>query len=188
MTLYDDVVVHVVLAGWGVSEGFRVDGCAEVFLTEHAARLHCCTHNVCGCGMFKLSSRNLCDYCEEQIATAKYENLEKKPYYGGALYCESYDKLFKNQTSLQKWVDEEWDRYLDIRLVLCEGNKPGELDMEAVFEDILEDNEYASDLLSGEATLLFAKLNEVLRNHAPISWTPTEFAVDMETLDIEWVK
>lgn len=184
MILYDDVVVLENIA----FERFYVEGCDRDFASERVARWYCCTHTTCGCGMLKPKRQIRCDDCAEQLATAKYENLEKKPYYGGALYCESYDKLFKNQTSLQKWVDEEWDRYLDIRLVLCEGNKPGELDMEAVFEDILEDNEYASDLLSGEATLLFAKLNEVLRNHAPISWTPTEFAVDMETLDIEWVK
>lgn len=145
------------------------------FPDEHTARWSGCTHVQCGCGQWHKKSWTLCDSCRAKKARERYLALPAKEYDGSYVALYDDDTYFWNEEEILDYCEENEVKKEDLELVFCEPNKLQEIDYDQ-WNDILP---YDSDggEFSQELHDAVKKLNEVIRNHKPVSWMPGKVRV-----------
>jgi hypothetical protein len=149
----------------------------NLYNNEQAARYDGCTHRACDqCGKPTVKRYTICDKCREIKDSERYAALPKKQYDGSPVYSLITENcLFDNDAIMDDCVDSGLD-IDELRLVFCEPNYPREIDPNDYFcDDLPEDGE-----IDGELLAAFDKLNEVIRTHKPLSWSPGKIAVRFE--------
>lgn len=108
----------------------------------------------------------------------KYLKLEFKEWDRETpVYSERFDKYFFTIDELSDFCydDEITDdeNGTELQLVLCKPQYLHELDLNNIFCDILPEDQYIDDVGSKDLIEAINKLNEEIRHHAPVSWTPS---------------
>ncbi|WP_018694221.1 hypothetical protein [Algicola sagamiensis] len=151
---------------------------------EHGARM--ITSNIRPCKIDECSNDVsdwiYCDQCEEQKAIQKYLNAEKRDVYpNDVIYSEKTDHFFYPE-QFSELTSENRETLESLRLYICKPCFPGEIDIDEHLTDVLAEDSYADEVLSNECMDLVEKLNAALRKNKPISYFPSNIAVNLDPL------
>lgn len=146
---------------------------------EKYARLQGATHKKCECGeLVKANYYGKCSSCREQRDIEKYNAMPNKDWDGETpLYSDAHDEYFFDEDELECFIDEEEDRTIEnLRLIICKPNYFNTID-ESYFDDDLPEN---CEDLPPELTEAIEEFNNVIRGLKPASWSPGEYAANVE--------
>lgn len=142
---------------------------------EHMARWCGCTHTACKeCSAPVEKSYVKCKACRQKAEIAKYEAMERREWNGSdMLYSDAHDRYFQDIDDLTDFLHDEPFTVEDLRLIICEPNKPRLIDPYDHMCDQMpeDDGDIPDDVLAA-----FEALNAVLAKAGPLSWSPGEFA------------
>jgi hypothetical protein len=149
---------------------------------ERMARWCGCTHVHCkDCGTVISRGYTLCDPCVIRRDIEKYNGLEKIDWDGETpLYSHASDKYFFDAQELHDYLEEEDDRTPeDMRLVLCTPNRLRQIDEDYFVDELPEDGELPAEIAGA-----LEVLNKAIREHEPVSWSPSDKAIRTESLGV----
>lgn len=146
------------IEGWVNSEG-RFWG-----KDEHMARWSGCTHKACACGKQMSKHYTKCEGCRNRANMERYNALPEKEYDGEYLYSHVADKYFFSEDELLEYCEDEEVKPEDLRLVFCEPNYLGTLELNC--------DEFPEDAVSKEVLSKLDELNRLIQAHKPISYSP----------------
>lgn len=168
------------VTGWVSSDGrfFGKD--------EHMARYVGSTHRLCECGTEIQISYLRCDDCQDKIRDSKYAAMPHQEWDGIQAVCLNRDdKYFFSADEVEEYLselEEESDAdsipfnreeaIAGLDLVLCEPNYLRQLDFEG--DDFPED-QTEEDVCTKELLAKLHELNELVRSHPPISYSPGKY-------------
>jgi len=171
----------VTVEAWMSSKG-------NYFLSEDSARQDGATHTLCKCGqMFKRDYYTACVICRDEAWNKKnIEQYNKKEFKEWdektPLYSYAHDEYFYSIDDIECFLeDNELGPTPDLRLVICEGVKPGSVDAD-YFEQALPENYDFDDVASKAVKNALNALNEALAQEKPWSWEPGKYRT---TINIE---
>lgn len=148
---------------------------------EDAARWDGCTHVKCsGCGGPSQKSWTLCEPCREKKAVEAYKALPSAPWTKDVkmVYSDSLSKYYSGIEDVEEDV-EEGSSLEPLRLLLCTGVRPRHVDIEALCEDRLPDDDNYYEL---PIALLDAcdALNKVIDSMDPTAYVPTKVRLALD--------
>lgn len=147
-----------------------VDG--RYYSDEDAARRNNATYDQCECGNEKRIGWGKCDSCQHKALQARYKKMPFREWDGNDPIClvdADEDEYFFTQEDLLDWCEDNKTKPECLMLVFAEPNKLREVGFEC-WEDILPaDGEPA---FSKELLSKLDELNKIIREHAPISYSP----------------
>jgi hypothetical protein len=149
---------------------------------ERMARWCGCTHVHCkDCGAVISKGYTICDPCVIKRDIDKYKSLEKIDWDGETpLYSHEADVYFFDAQELHDYLAEEEDRTPEcLRLVLCTPNRLRKIDEDYFSDDLPEDGELPAEIAGA-----LEVLNKAIREHEPVSWSPSDKAIRTESLGI----
>ena len=151
----------------------------EKKVAEEMARWSGCTHIVCpDCGKACQKSYIRCSDCREKKAIERYKALECKEWDGKTpLYSGRDDEYFFNEQELTDYIEDSFDVESDIaslRLVVCEPTYLRQVDTDYFCDELADDGELPEDVINA-----LDDLNAVIKNEAPVSWSPGKYAADL---------
>jgi hypothetical protein len=148
---------------------------------ERMARWSGCTHRKCEqCDTVIERLYLICDACKLKKDIERYEALEKIDWDGNTpLYSHQIDKYFFDEDDLMFEIEENDCKPEEMRLVICRPNHLRQIDEDYFSDDLPEDGE-----LPTEITSALEVLNKVIREHEPVSWSPSSKAIRIESLGI----
>ena len=146
---------------------------------ERAARWAGCTHTICeSCKEpHPKGGWTICSSCREKRDREQYAQRERRPYESGMVYSEAYDQYFDDLDSAIEFAYDEGIEVKDLRLVLCKPNYVRPLESDYCEYEL--DNEGELPEVVVDAMNAF---NEAVKG-VVMSWSPTEYAVNLEVLD-----
>jgi hypothetical protein len=172
MVMYDsaEAAQVVTVTGWRARTGeFWGDN-------EHMARYCGSTHKRCEkCGGIVAKS-DWCRPCFEAAQLEKFNGYPRKPWDGKEpLNLFGSDVYFFDADALDDYCADHGVKATDLQLVFCEPNYASIIEPRDYFEsDLPEDGDVPDDLAEA-----FDALNKVIEAHkTPLSWSPTDVAVD----------
>ena len=147
---------------------------------EHMARWSGCTHIMCpDCNRVMTKNYTLCSKSHEEKAVERYKTRETKPWDGTTpLYSEAYNRYFFDRDEVLEYLDEidqKAESFGVLRLLKCTPIGLRQIDDDYFCDDLPEEGELPSDVADA-----LAALNDVIREQAPVSWTPGEYAAIIE--------
>lgn len=147
---------------------------------ERMARWSGATHIACQrCGTPHYKAWTLCNGCRDLAAIERWEKLERKPWDGESPVClYDGDKYFFDLESFLEWCADHDVKPQEANLVHCKPQYLSQVDEDHWADDLAEDEELPPNVLDA-----LAALNAQIRAHKkPISWWPSEIAVDPDSL------
>lgn len=186
--------------------GWRCKTCNQFYgngpYSEQAARKCCCKDFACECGnrIEGQSGYYVCDPCRSKAKRERYLTLEKKPWDGDLpLYSDRYDKWFVGsdiEEQIYEYLQEPppgWkygdpevireiseDTLLDLQLLICEEQVKSRFDAQDYWHDDLAEDQEIDD-----ADEINEIVNKWAQENVPVSYNPTNYAVDLSSLKIE---
>lgn len=147
---------------------------------ESTARYAGCTHQKCqGCEEITHKHSLYCSKCQDQKARERYKAMPKKEWDGVVmLYSQLLGEYGSDPEEMLEQANEnigEGDQLLmleDLMLVLCIPVYAAELSHDNFYDDLPEDGEMPAEL---EAAV--DAFNEAIKNFAPLSYQPGNFAM-----------
>ena len=181
--LYEDpsiVEYRTDITGWVGTNNRRYYGDSDD--SEHMARYDSCTHKRCECGNLMRKHFTLCKVCREKKRIERYYKMPYKQYEQDmVVYSDTYDKYFFDYDSIIDFFEyEDIDLPDDLRLIVCEPNKPYNIDPYDFYQDILpeEDIDLPDDVLKA-----FDILNNALdKSDSVLSWEPGKYRTNVKVL------
>lgn len=147
---------------------------------ERTARYAGSTHSECReCGAICDKGYTLCDNCRGKAELARFLALPRAPWDGvQMIYSDAKDRYYN--TLEDALEDFEEDTPADeMRLLLCEPNRPRLLEEDFFADEMPEDGDYYS--LPKELQEAIEAYNAVAKNCSPLSWHPGKVALDLGT-------
>jgi hypothetical protein len=179
--LYEDpsiVEYRTDIKGWVGSNNKRYYGDMED--SEHLARYDSCTHKRCKCGNLMRKHFTLCKVCREKKEKERYYKRPYKIYKPDmVVYSDLYDEYFFDYDEIMDYYEyNDINITDDLRLIICEPNKPYNIDPYDIYEDILPDDSNID--LPDEILEAFDRLNDTLNKcKSIISWEPGKHRTDI---------
>jgi hypothetical protein len=180
---YEESAEHRQVEGWccTVCDRFWGD-------SEHMARYCCHTEKDCSCGRAKCDRyRTACDLCVEDKRKAAWAAREKHPCpddWSVNPICVQGDRYFFDESDWQDFLadlDPGADLN-DLEPFICERQEVPEFDLNNFLCDFLPEDEFLGE------TEVEDKINELIRQAAPRTFSPTNKAIDVETLPKPWTE
>lgn len=140
---------------------------------EYMARWSGCTHIICPeCGKPTPKSYTMCDVCREEKAIERYESKERKQWDGNIpLYSEAADEYFFDRDDLNDYLENHECTSQSLRLVICKPIYLRQVDKDYFYDELPEDDDIPSDVANA-----LEDLNETIRAHGPVLWSPGKYA------------
>ena len=171
----DEAAKKVTLTGWVNRHGqFFGDD-------ERLARWSGATHLSCQrCGTPHDKLYTFCEACREVNTITRWGKLKQKDWDGSSPVCLfDGDEFFFDVESFLDWCADRDTKPSDVRLVHCRPHYLSTVDTDHWTDDLPEDGELPPEI---EAAL--GELNAKIAAHAePISWWPSDVAVDPASLE-----
>jgi len=95
------------------------------------------------------------------------------------VYSETFDRYFMSIGELSDFTyeeeitDDKDGSYL--KLILCVPNNLWEIDPDDIYSDIFPEDMVARDVCSKEFEDALKALNDVIKSHKPVSWSPSKY-------------
>lgn len=146
---------------------------------ERIARYAGSTHSECReCGAVCSKSYTLCDNCRGKADLARFLALPQAPWDGvQMIYSDSKDRYYNTPGDALEDFDEDTPAD-EMRLLLCEPNKPRLLDEDFFHDEMPEDGDYYS--LPKDLQEAIEAYNAVAVKCQPLSWRPGKIALDLD--------
>ncbi|WP_018694325.1 hypothetical protein [Algicola sagamiensis] len=162
---------------------------------EHRARLAACHVKDCeteGCHEFSPRFYAICDKCRAEKRAEKeeekYRDAESRDYQDGdVLYSNQFDEYFFSLEDLESLMEEDDIAVGDLhrlQLYFCNPIYPRHIDMDDHLSNDLAEENSADEVLSDECIDLVEKLNTALMKNKPISYFPSNIAVNLDSIFI----
>jgi hypothetical protein len=163
------------ISGWVDREGHFFGN------DERVARYSGCTHHKCSqCGSVVVKNWLICDACRLEIDIERYASLEKVDWDGNTpVYSYQNDAFFSDFQALHDYIEENGGNLEEMRLVICRPNHLRQIDEDYFSDDLPEDGELPTEIAGA-----LEVLNKVIREHEPVSWSPSSKAIRIESLGI----
>lgn len=171
---------RVTLEGWLGGGMFYPDSRGPN--AEDMARYAGCTHKLCECGALVKKGWVYCDMCSARRRQERYNAMPFEEWGGiTPLYSNRYDKYFFSDNDIIDFIDDSSEtddpddhniEYGDLDLIICTPNYLRQLDFDG--DEFPEDQEM-EDVVSKEVIQKLNELNELIKAHPPISWSPGRY-------------
>lgn len=150
---------------------------------EHMARWDGCTHMLCKeCGEnIHSKSWTCCKVCRSKHADEKYNKYEKQKWDGESPICifEGDTYFFDGIEELDVYCDDLGIKKEDLQLLHCVPVELPTYDVMDMLEGCLCDEHTINDIPSDIVDAVDF-LNSILAESKPLSWVPTNIAVELE--------
>lgn len=145
---------------------------------EEIARFAGCTHRPCPhCGTVTEKHWTACATCRDKRATERWRALPAEPWAGQSVYSDLTDQYYWSPTieELRDAAFESDCKSLDdLRLHFLEPQLPRPLEPDDLWEDLLPEDQYVSDV-SPELSEAIEAVNEIITKKAPVlSYIPAQ--------------
>ncbi|KAA5840232.1 hypothetical protein F2A38_19585 [Pseudomonas chlororaphis] len=153
---------------------------------EHMARYCGSTHRQCAKNPAHPIHRTngWCRDCREEGRAARFAAMPTRIWGGEPITDYDGDDYFFDEESLRDHIIDNEINLADLKLVFCTPNYPREIDPSDYFyDDLPEDGEIHDDQLLAALELV----NEMISKHGPMSWSPSNEAVELPQAFIEMI-
>lgn len=154
---------------------------------EHMARYCGSTHRHCAKSPDHPihATNGWCEDCRAESRAAKFDAMPKRVWGGEVITEYDGDQYFFDEEDLRDYLIEHEIDLGDLKLVFCTPNYARQIDPNDHFcDDLPEDGEVNDDQLLAA----FELLNEMISKCPPLSWSPSNEAVELPTAFIEMVR
>lgn len=154
---------------------------------EHMARYCGSTHRHCAKSPDHPihATNGWCEDCRAESRAAKFDAMPKRVWGGEVITEYDGDQYFFDEEELRDYLIEHEIDLGDLKLVFCAPNYARQIDPNDHFcDDLPEDGEVNDDQLLAA----FELLNEMISKCPPLSWSPSNEAVELPTAFIEMVR
>lgn len=136
---------------------------------EHRIRINNCTHHECNCGKeIENNGWQACQDCRHEQRMKKYREMQQVPWGSFPVVIFDGDQYFFDEEEFLEYCENEDISPEDLNLCVAEPNHMGEIDTDYWSCIIPEEND---DPFSKEFHEGLKALNELIKNHAPISYS-----------------
>ena len=141
---------------------------------EGLARSINSTHQLCKCGKEMRSGWAKCDSCIGKATRERWQNMPFQEWDGDTPIClidADEDQYFFSEDDLLAYCEDHECEPEGLMLVFCEENRMTYVDSD-YWSDIWPSDRETEDVLSKELITKLDELNEIIKNHRPLSYSP----------------
>ncbi|PXX60729.1 hypothetical protein SAMN05660489_04346 [Pseudomonas sp. LAMO17WK12:I10] len=153
---------------------------------EHMARYCGSTHRQCEKNPAHpiRKTNGWCEACHAESRAAKFSAMPTRIWAGEPITDYNGDDYFFDEESLRDHIIDNEIDLADLKLVFCTPNHPSEIDPSDYFSDDLPED---GEIHDGQLLAAFELVNEMIRNHGPMSWSPSNEAVELPQTFIDMI-
>lgn len=149
---------------------------------ERAARYNGSTHRLCtSCESPCSKAYTMCRDCRRTKNIERYNALPYKKWNGkDMLCCHGGDDFFSSVEEIESYCNYHGLEVKDLRLVICEPNFLGQLEVE-YWDELLPDD-YDPENIDAGLKEKIDSLNSYIRGMPPVSWSEGNYRTSIELI------
>ena len=100
------------------------------------------------------------------------------------VYCEKYDKYFFSSDEIEEYLgmlEDDGEEVPELSLLICRPNYMRMVDEDYWCDFMPEEIDELSQVTSKEFIEALTNLNQIIKNHKPVSWSPSQFRTEFFT-------